>query len=41
MINSNNLRHTLQLEFDESLQLGVVPFPIDDDKITDFSLEET
>ncbi|SGZ97466.1 McrBC 5-methylcytosine restriction system component [Bathymodiolus thermophilus thioautotrophic gill symbiont] len=25
--------------FDETLQLGVVPFPIDDDKITDFSLE--
>ena len=27
-------------KFDKTLQLGVVPFPIDDDKITDFSLEK-
>ena len=27
---------SFSFEFDESLQLGVVPFPIDDDKITDF-----
>ncbi|SHE22333.1 McrBC 5-methylcytosine restriction system component [Bathymodiolus brooksi thiotrophic gill symbiont] len=32
---------SFSFEFDESLQLGVVPFSIDDDKITDFSLEKT
>ena len=32
---------SFSFEFDESLQLGVVPFPIDDDKIIGFSLEKT